>query len=115
VQQLREELAMMDLMQHLTRQQQQQHVPDAGHSSSSSGGVWPPADRYAPFSEVQRQRLRHVVLAWLQQQEEDSTGQQQQQSSLAPLPLASVAQLRELLWTFKVGGSSSVIQSHRPE
>ncbi|WIA42242.1 hypothetical protein OEZ86_008259 [Tetradesmus obliquus] len=86
VQELKEELAMMQLMAGWQQQQQQE-----GSNSS----------RERPYDDTQRQKLQQAVLAWLQlPADADSSG-----STLSQLPLSSVRQLRELLLAVKVGAA----------
>lgn len=97
---------MMDLMHSLAQEQQQQQQPSDGSTGSSEDG----SDKYAPLSLAQRQRLKQQVLTWLQHQHQPSKAgtdlqqpPQQELSSLAPMPLHNVRQLRELLYAYKVG------------
>lgn len=79
VHELKEELAMMQLMRQL----------------NSS----PPDTQHQPYSEAPRERLREAVMTWLQQSDESTDVAA---TGLAGLPLSSVRQLREVLFTFKV-------------
>lgn len=125
VRELKEELAMMDLMTHLAAGQQQQQQqsqpsqpsqqqPTEGSSAESCNLVNSSRgdSKYAAFSLTQRQQLKQQVLAWLQQPpQQPSTGgqdggqqlqQQELGDSLAPVPLHNMRQLRELLFAYKV-------------
>jgi hypothetical protein len=93
VQELKEELAMMELMAGWQQQQQQQSGADGSSSSSRQ-----------PYNDAQRQKLQQAVLAWLQSPD-DPDSSDSSCSSLAQLPLSSVRQLRELLLAVKVGAA----------
>jgi hypothetical protein len=117
VQELKEELAMMDVMTRM-----QQHL-NATHDSSSSGDTSSSSSssdlKYEPFSDAQRAKLRETVLAWLQQPNPEvgaaaddcsssSSSSSTATSLLSGLPLGSVRQLRELLLMFRVSCSYTV-------
>jgi hypothetical protein len=89
VQELKEELAMIELMAGWQQQQQQE-------GSSSSAGQ--------PYNDMQRRKLQQAVLAWLQLPD-DADSSEGIGSTLAQLPLSSMRQLRELLLAFKVGAA----------
>lgn len=85
VQELKEELAIMQLMHQFN------------NSSSVQGNSC--QTPHQPYSEEARLRLRDSVLMWLQQQEDSADVAA---AGLAALPLGSVRQLREVLLAVKV-------------
>jgi hypothetical protein len=95
VQELKEELAMMELM---TGWQQQQQ--DAIDSSSRQ-----------PYNDAQWQKLQQLVLSWLLIPG-DAESSDNSCSILTQLPLSSVRQLRELLLAVKVGAAAHGVVVH---
>jgi hypothetical protein len=95
VQELKEELAMIQLM---TGWQQQQQ--DGADSSSRQ-----------PYNDLQRQKLQQLVTSWLQVPG-DADSSDNSCSMLTQLPLSSVRQLRELLLAVKVGDAATGMAVH---
>lgn len=91
VQELKEELAMMQLINELTNNK---------NNNTNNLETDIQQQQQQPYSAAARERLREAVLTWLQQP--DGVGDVAA-SSLAGLPLTSVRQLREVLFAVKVG------------